>query len=68
MTTLNAIVSAGPFKDILKGLEILNEQAVFEFDSSGMTIKCLDNDCTAVLRITAAKVGAQRATFDTADE
>ena len=64
MTTLNAIVSAGPFKDILKGLEILNEQAVFEFDSSGMTIKCLDNDCTAVLRIKADSTLFQHYSFE----
>ena len=51
MTTLKATLFAGPFKDALKGLEALNEQAVFEFDSTGITVKCLDNDCTTVLRV-----------------
>ena len=56
MAALHATVLAGPFKDIIKGLEALNEQAVFEFDSTGMTVKCLDNDYTSVLRVKANEV------------
>ena len=51
MTTLKATLFAGPFKDALKGLEALNEQAVFEFDSTGITVKCLDNDCPQHLQL-----------------
>ena len=51
MTTLKATLLAGPFKDALKGLEALNEQAVFEIDSTGIVVKCLDNECTTVLRV-----------------
>ena len=56
MAAIHVTVLAGPFKDILKGLEALNEQAVFEFDSTGMTVKCLDNDYTSVLRVKANEV------------
>ena len=64
MANLSATISAGPFKDILKGLESLNEQAVFEFDSSGLTINCLDNSCTAVLRAKADSKLFQDYTFE----
>ena len=44
MAAIHATVLAGPFKDILKGLEALNEQAVFEFDSTGMTCLLYTSD------------------------
>ena len=47
---VSGTISAGNFKDVLKGLETLGDQTIFTFTQSGLTVGMIDNDCSTLVK------------------
>ena len=47
---VSGTISAGNFKDVLKGLETLGDQTIFTFTQSGLTVGMVDNDVSTLVK------------------